>query len=84
MTNGVVAEEDGYKFVIVPVKYQIIRNKPEAEKAREKLSIEYPGMPIILMAMGVNGIPEYYGQEEIINCLKNNPALSPWKLYKLK
>lgn len=84
MTDGVVVQEDGFKFAIVPVKYQIIKNKLEAEKAREQSSLEFPGIPIILMAMGINGVPEYYGQEEIVNYLKNNPTRSPWKLFKVK
>ncbi|HAU32547.1 MAG TPA: hypothetical protein DCW46_09920 [Desulfotomaculum sp.] len=84
MTDGVIVKEDGFKFAIVPVKYQIIKNKHQAEKAQEKSSLEFPGMPIILMAMGINGVPEYYGQEDIVNYLNNNPTRSPWKLFKVK
>jgi len=84
MSDSVFVNEGNFKFVIVPVKYQIIQNKIEAEKAQEKSSSEFPGMPVILMAMGINGIPVYYGQEDIVNYLNDNPTRSPWKLYKIK
>ncbi|HAG10716.1 MAG TPA: hypothetical protein DCK76_04880 [Desulfotomaculum sp.] len=84
ISGNVVVKEDGSKFAVVPVKYQIVKNKIEAEKVQEKSSLEYPGMPIILMAMGIDGIPAYYGQEDIIDYLNNNPTRLPWKLFKVK
>jgi len=84
MSDGVIVEGDGFKFAIVPVKYHIIKNKLEAEKIQEQSSLEFPDIPIILMAMGINGVPEYYGQEDIVNYLNNNPNRSPWKLFKVK
>jgi len=84
MSDAVIVEEDGFKFAIIPVKYHIVKNKLEAEKVQEEYILALPDIPIILMAMGINGIPEYYGQEDIVNYLRNNPTQTPWKLYKLK
>ena len=84
ISGNVVVKEDGSKFAVVPVKYQIVKNKIEAEKIQEKASLEYPDMPIILMAMDINGVPVYYGQEDIINYMNNNPTRLPWKLFKVK
>ena len=84
MSDSFIIEEDGFKFAIVSVKYHIIKNKLEAEKVQKEYSSALPDIPIILMAMGINGVPEYYGQEDIVNYIRNNPTRSPWKLYKLK
>lgn len=80
--DGAVIKEQGVTFAIVIVKSWVLQNSFEADKARRSFSPIFPGVPLILMAQDLNGIPTYQGRKDIVNFLSHiDPSRIPWKRY---
>ncbi|PYE30286.1 hypothetical protein DFP83_1198 [Idiomarina fontislapidosi] len=80
--QGAVIKEQGVTFAIVVVKKHILDSPHESEEAISTFMPLFPGMPVVLMAQGFRGIPEYRGRADIVNFLANlHPSQIPWQEY---
>jgi len=80
--QGAVIKEQGVTFAIVIVKKSVVDNSTDARKAINSFQPLFPGIPIILMAQDLRGIPTYCGRPDIVSFMKNIPLYAiPWKEY---
>ncbi|OIM97948.1 hypothetical protein BFR57_09485 [Idiomarina sp. MD25a] len=80
--QGAVIKEQGVTFAIVVVKKHILDSPHQSEEAISTFMPLFPGMPVVLMAQGSRGIPEYRGRTDIVNFLANvHPSQIPWQEY---
>ncbi|WP_455714644.1 hypothetical protein [Anaerosporobacter sp.] len=81
--DGAVIKEQGITFGIVVVKPHVL-NSSDREPLRNKYSIVFGGIPVVLMAQDSRGIPTYHGRKDIVNFLANiHISQIPWKKYTL-
>jgi len=82
--DGALVKEQNVTFAIVIVKPNILNNTFECSRARQNFSNVFRGLPIVLMAQDISGIPTYQGRHDIVNFLSHiNPSRIPWKTYTL-
>ena len=80
--QGSVVKEQGVTFAIVIVKPHVLQNSVTREQFRTSMKAIFAGMPIILMAQDVRGMPTYHGRKDIVNFLASiDPGRIPWKEY---
>lgn len=80
--QGAVVKEQGVTFAIVIVKQHIINSITERKNIQNSFSRFFTDMPIILMAQDFNGVPTYYGRNDIVKFLANiHVSQIPWKEY---
>ncbi len=82
--QGAVVKEQGWVFALVVVKYHVVQNRHEADRAIKSFQPVFPGIPIVLMGQDSRGIPTYYGRNDISRFMASVPLESvPWKNYTL-
>lgn len=80
--QGAVIKEHRTTFAIVVVKRHIVDSRSQSEEAIVSFAQLFPGMPIVLMAQDMRGVPKYRGRRDIVNFLANvHPSRIPWKEY---
>ncbi|MEH7223877.1 hypothetical protein V7112_08650 [Bacillus sp. JJ1566] len=80
--DGAVIKEQGITFAIVIVKSHVLQSSHSIDEARSAFSRHFPGMPLILMAQDLRGVPTYQGRKDIVKFLANiHPSRIPWKRY---
>jgi len=74
----------GVNFAVVMVDIDFIKTSGEADMAIESLSPTFGGVPVILMAVNQQGSPTYYGDQQIVQLLKDVEVdKMPWKEYSV-
>lgn len=82
--QGAVIKEQGVTFAVVIVKKSVLDNRSEAARLIHTFQPLFPGLPVVLMAQDLRGVPSYYGRRDIAKFLANVPlAAIPWKEYTL-
>lgn len=81
--QGAVIQEQGVKFAIVIVKRHVVQNRAEGNRAIASFSPHF-GVPVVLMAQDVRGVPTYFGRPDIVRFLANTPVEAiPWSQFTL-
>ena len=74
----------GTGFVIVLVGLDLVDNPGEADMAIDSLGAKFGGPPVVLMAQREDGSPVYYGDQDLVQSLRDIPVDEmPWKAYNL-
>lgn len=81
--EGALIREQGVEFAIVIVKRNVIQNRIEANRAVAAFGQHF-GVPVVLMAQNMRGVPTYYGRNDLVNFLANTPMQAiPWSRFTL-
>lgn len=82
--QGAVINEQGQTFAVVIVKPHVVSNTAEANKAIEAFQPVFPRLPVILMAQDAQGVPTYFGRQDISRFMAN-VAMSavPWQEFTI-
>ena len=82
--EGAVIKEQGVTFGIVIVKPSVLHS-PQSKAEMQRFGTRAWGaMPIVLMAQDSQGVPSYYGRNDIVRFLANiDVAVVPWKTWNL-
>jgi hypothetical protein len=81
--QGALVREQGATFAIVIVKPHVLQVPDQARAAITSFQPLFPGAPIVLMAQNHQGVPTYYGRQDLVNFLSRVPIGSiPWKEYR--
>jgi hypothetical protein len=81
--QGAVIKEQGVTFAVVIVKRHVIDSTTEAQRAILAFAPLFPGLPIVLMAQDHQGLPTYYGRQDLSRFMANVPLDAvPWKEYE--
>lgn len=81
--QAAMIEEQGTKFAIVAVQWPVLADKASIEKIITAVSPAFPAIPIILMAINTQGVPIFYGRQDIVNFLTQIPVdRIPWKVFE--
>jgi hypothetical protein len=82
--QGAVIREQGVTFAVVIVKGHVLNNSFEADRTITAFQPVFPGLPVVLMAQDHQGVPSYYGRQDISRFLASVPfECVPWKEYTL-
>lgn len=82
--QGAAISLGGVNFVIVIVDMDLVNSHGEADMSIDRLSGDFGGIPIILMAQREDGSPVYYGEGDLVRLLQDVPVdKMPWKEYSV-
>lgn len=82
--QGAAISLGGVNFVIVIVDMNLVNSHGEADMSIDRLSADFDGIPIILMAQREDGSPVYYGEGDLVRLLQDVPVdKMPWKEYSV-
>ena len=71
-------------FVIVLVGMDMVSNPGEADMAIDTLEPKFGNAPVILMAQREDTSPVYYGDQDLVEALRDLPVDEmPWKSYSV-
>jgi len=71
-------------FVIVLVGMDMVSNSGEADMAIDTLEPKFGNAPVILMAQREDTSPVYYGDQDLVEALRDIPVDGmPWKSYSV-
>jgi hypothetical protein len=69
-------------FVIVLVGLEMVTNSGEADMAIDTLEPKFGKIPVILMGQREDSSPVYYGDQNLVEALRDVPVDEmPWKTY---
>ena len=72
----------GKNFVIVLVGMDLATNSGEGDMTIDTLAPKFGNVPVILMAQKEDGSPVYYGDQDLVNLLRDIAVDDmPWKTY---
>jgi len=73
----------GNQFVVVLVELALVNQHGEADMALETLQQRF-GAPVVLMGQREDGTPVYYGDENLVQSLRDvSVDEMPWKDYTI-
>ena len=82
--EGAVIREQGLTFAVVVVKREVLHEQNRAQDAVRNFMPAFPGMPVVLMAQDHQGVPTYYGRQDISRFMASVPLRAvPWRRYDL-
>lgn len=82
--QGALIQEQGVKFAIVIVKPHVLNNRVEANRTIGALQPIFGGVPVVLMAQDVRGVPTYLGRRDIVGFMAKVPLSAvPWQEYSI-
>jgi bisphosphoglycerate-independent phosphoglycerate mutase (AlkP superfamily) len=71
-------------FVVVLVNMDMVTNSGEADMAIDALEPKFGQVPVILMAQREDTSPVYYGNQDLVEALRDVPIDEmPWKSYSV-
>ncbi|OYD57896.1 hypothetical protein CGZ90_08320 [Fictibacillus aquaticus] len=74
-----LVKEQGVTFAVVVVKSYVLKSD-DVEEVRASYRPYFPGVPIILMAQDLRGVPTYHGRKDIVKFLSRiDHRRLPWK-----
>ena len=82
--EGAVVQEQGVTFGIVIVKSAVLNNPAQRADMVRFGQQAWGAMPIILMTEDGQGVPTYWGRQDIVQFLANVPIEAiPWSRYSI-
>jgi hypothetical protein len=79
---GSVMTEQGISFAVVQVHAYTVETQAEAEDAIQSYSKLFPGLPVVLMAVGGENSPTYWGRQDLANFMAHVPSKNvPWRRF---
>jgi hypothetical protein len=79
---GSVMTEQGISFAVVQVHSYTVETQAEAEDAIHSYSKLFPGLPVVLMAVGGERSPTYWGRQDLANYMAHVPSKHvPWRRF---
>jgi hypothetical protein len=84
--QGALITEQGITFAVVVVQPHVVGNQKKYDQLMPILQPVFPpDVPIIVMCLNPQGVPLYYGRQDIVNFLVRVPVTAiPWRWYKTK
>ena len=74
----------GVQFAVVVAGPDLLNNPGEADMTIEQLAPTFDGVPVVLMAQNEAGSPTYYGDQNIVELLRDVPVdKMPWQEYSV-
>ncbi|MBT8071574.1 MAG: hypothetical protein KJO80_14165 [Gammaproteobacteria bacterium] len=71
-------------FVVVLVNMDMVTNSGEADMAIDALEPKFGQVPVVLMAQREDTSPVYYGNQDLVEALRDVPIDEmPWKSYSV-
>ena len=81
--QGAVIKEQNVTFAIVIVKKSVVDSASEAKRTIAAFRPLFPGLPVVLMAQDHQGVPTYYGREDLSRFMAGvSLDRVPWKEYE--
>ena len=72
------------QFVVAIVGMDLVNDPGEADMAIDTLQGKFSGAPVVLMAQTENGSPRYYGDQNLVQSLRDLPLEDmPWQSYSI-
>jgi len=82
---GAVVNEQGLTFGIAVVRRSILDSPSARDQAIVEFSEAFDGIPTVLMAQDSQGVPTYFGRQDIVDFLASVPMEAiPWQRYTLR
>jgi hypothetical protein len=79
---GSVMTEQGISFAVVQVHSYTVETPAEAEDAIQSYAKLFPGLPVVLMAVGGERSPTYWGRSDLANYMAHVPSKNvPWRRF---
>jgi len=80
--DAALVREQGVTFAVVVVKGHVVNSTSSRTEAMTSFRMQFPGVPVVLMAQDGRGRPTYWGRTDIVKFLANVPVNAlPWKRY---
>jgi len=74
----------GVNFLVVLVNMDLVTNAGEGDMAIDSMQTNFGGVPVILMAQREDSSPVYYGDEALVQALRDIPIDEmPWGTYNI-
>ena len=74
----------GVNFLVVLVNMDLVTHSGEGDMAIETMQSKFGNAPVILMAQREDSSPVYYGDEALVQALRDIPVDEmPWKSYSI-
>ena len=81
--DGALIKEQGVTFAIAMVKGHVFNN-PNREQIRNKFSVLFGNVPVVLARNTSGGRIEYHGRNDLVKFLSRiHTSQIPWKSYTL-
>jgi hypothetical protein len=81
---GSVMTEQGITFAVVQVQAYKVETPQEAEETIRAYAPLFPGMPVVVMAIGKEAGPTYWGRDDLANFMARvHPSSVEWRCYGL-
>ena len=83
--QGVLLQEQGVRFGIIIVRFEVMNNAAEEAKIRAFGTKLFGPIPIVLMAQDAMGSPIYSGRSDLVKFLAKVPVRNiPWREYEVE
>jgi hypothetical protein len=83
--DGAVVSEQGVTFGIAVVRRSVLDNPTARDQAILEFAEVFGGIPTVLMAQDGQGIPTYFGRQDIVDFLASvSMEAIPWQRYTLR
>jgi hypothetical protein len=82
---GSVMTEQGVTFAVVQVQGYKVETPQEAEETIEAYAPLFPGLPVVVMAVGTGERPTtFWGRDDLATFMSGvHPASLAWRVYRL-
>src|SRR5260221_4435062 len=79
---GSVMTEQGITFAVVQVQAYKVETPQEAAETIQAFAPLFPGMPVVVMAIGKEAGPTYWGRDDLANFMAGiHPSSVEWRSY---
>jgi hypothetical protein len=79
---GSVITEQGITFAVVQVQAYKVETPQEAAETIQAYAPLFPGMPVVVMAIGKETGPTYWGRDDLANFMAGvHPSSVEWRSY---
>ena len=79
---GSVMTEQGITFAVVQVEAYKVETPQEAAETIQAYAPLFPGMPVVVMAIGKEAGPTYWGRDDLANFMARvHPSSIEWRCY---
>jgi hypothetical protein len=79
---GSVMTEQGITFAVVQVQAYKVGTPQEAAETIQAYAPLFPGMPVVVMAIGKEAGPTYWGRDDLANFMAGvHPSSVEWRSY---
>jgi hypothetical protein len=79
---GSVITEQGISFAVVQIPGFMVETQTEADDAIRSYGKLFPGLPVVLMVVGRERSPTYWGRSDLANYMASVPSkYVPWQRF---